>query len=303
MIKGLLYWFAFLFLYAPVFGQVEETLEIDGGKLFYRIYGSGIPLLIINGGPGMNSDGFAGLATTLSKNNKAIIYDQRGTGKSVLKTVDTSTITMDLMVKDIESLRIHLRVDKWNILGHSFGGMLASYYATLYPQHVQSLILSSSGGINLDLLNYATTAINSKLSATQLQQVRYWTNKINNGDTSYNVRLQRGLSLAPAYVYDSGNIRAIAERLTQGNSRINSLVWQNMNKIKFDCTKKLSAAMFPVLVIQGKQDIVSKETALQSKNVFKNSSLVLLDHCVHYGWLDNPKNYFEAVSAFLKNDN
>jgi proline iminopeptidase len=267
--------------------------------LYYRIYGSGNPLLIINGGPGMNSDGFAGLAIALSKNNKTIIYDQRGTGKSVLKKMDSSTITMDLMVKDMENLRKHLQIDKWDILGHSFGGMLASYYATLYPQHIRSLILSSSGGVTLDLLSYASATINSKLTAGQLQQLAYWSDKINRGDSSYHAKLQRGLALAPAYVYDTVHIHAIAERLTQGNSQINSLVWQNLNKIKFDCREKLRSANFPVLVIQGKQDIVSEETALQSKKAFKNSSIVLLDHCVHYGWLDNEEKYFEAIHAFL----
>ncbi len=282
------------------FSQSEGTIDSEGSKLYYRVYGSGEPLLIINGGPGMNSEGFAGLAITLSKNNRAIIYDQRGTGRSVLKTTDSSTITMDLMVKDIENLRRYLHIDKWSILGHSFGGMLASYYATLFPQHIRSLILSSSGGIDLGLLSYVSTAINSKLTAAQLESVNYWTNKISGGDTSHYARLQRGLALAPAYVYDKKNIPVIAERLTQGNSRINNFVWQNLQKIKFDCAGKLSAALFPVLVIQGKQDIVSAATAEKAHKAFTNSTLVFLDHSVHYGWLDNPDSYFEAVNVFLR---
>lgn len=283
----------------PAFAQVEDSIESEGSKLYYRSYGSGTPLLIINGGPGMNSEGFVGLAKTLSEHNKTIIYDQRGTGRSLLKVMDNSTITMDLMVKDIENLRKHLHIDKWNILSHSFGGMLASYYASIYPQHIRSLILSSSGGINLGLLNYASNKINSKLTSRQLQDVQYWTTKINTGDTSYNARLNRGLALAPAYIYNKKNIPVIAERLTQGNSAINSLVWQDMNKIKFDCSQKLAAALFPVLIIQGSQDIVSQETAEQAHRAFKNSTLIYVDDCVHYGWLDNPEKYFEAVNNFL----
>jgi proline iminopeptidase len=88
-------------------------------------------VLIINGGPGMNSDGFVGVAQKLSKNNRTIIYDQRGTGRSTLTKTDTSTITMKLMAADIEALRKQLNIKSWIILGHSFGGMLASYYASL----------------------------------------------------------------------------------------------------------------------------------------------------------------------------
>jgi len=64
--------------------------------------------------------------------------------------------------------------------------------------------------------------------------------------------LHRGLALAPAYVYNRKNIPAIAARLTQGNSIVNGLVWQDLQKIKFDCKNKLSQFNKPVLIIQGK---------------------------------------------------
>ncbi len=279
--------------------QQEGLIESSGSKLYYRIYGSGMPVLIINGGPGMNSDGFAELAMELSASNKTIIYDQRGTGKSMVQNPDSTTITMDLMVQDMENLRKHLHISKWILLGHSFGGMLAAYYATVYPQNIHAIILSSSGGINLGLLNYVGNAINTKLTAGEQQAVQYWTKKISEGDTTHNARLQRGMALAPAYLYNRKNIPVIAERLTQGNATINALVWQNLTTIKFNCAPKLSAAVFPVLIVQGKQDIVTEETAFQSHKAFKNSTVVFIDHCVHYGWLDNTEKYFEVINNFL----
>jgi len=98
-------------------------------NLHYRTFGEGKPMLIINGGPGMNSDGFTYIAEALSKYNyQTITYDQRGTGKSQVEALNAKTITMDLMVQDIENLRTHLKIDQWAILGHSFGGILATYY-------------------------------------------------------------------------------------------------------------------------------------------------------------------------------
>lgn len=61
---------------------------------------------------------------------------------------------MDLMVEDMENLRRHLNIEKWTILGHSFGGIMATYYATKYPERIEKLILSSSGGINMDFTSY-----------------------------------------------------------------------------------------------------------------------------------------------------
>jgi len=270
-----------------------------GAKIYYRTYGKGIPVLIINGGPGMNSDGFVQLAKDLSARNQTIIYDQRGTGMSTVIPTNASTITIQGMIEDLEVLRKHLGIDQWTILGHSFGGMLASYYASIYPEHVRSLILSSSGGIDLGLESYVGHSVNDKLSKKENDSLKYWNNKIDQGDTSYFARYRRGMALAPAYVHNKNNIPIIAERLTQGNSVITGLVWQDLDKIKFDCAPNLKNFNKPVLIIQGKEDIIMLQTAEYAHKVLKNSKLVIVDHCVHYGWLDNPQVYFKEVNSFL----
>ena len=63
-----------------VFGQTTHFIEILDGKICATVYGSGDPILIINGGPGMDSSGFSSLALTLSKTHQCILFDQRGTG-------------------------------------------------------------------------------------------------------------------------------------------------------------------------------------------------------------------------------
>ena len=283
-----------------VYGQDEGIIKNGNNTIHYRTFGKGLPILIINGGPGMNSDGFAGLAAQLGKDYETIIYDQRGTGKSTVENPDSTNITMKLMVEDIETLRNHLNIDSWILLGHSFGGMLASYYATFYPEHIKGMILSSSGGIDLGLLNNVGNNINSKLTKKELDEVKYWGEKIDNGDTSHYAKLQRGKALANAYVYNKKNIPAIAERLTQSKPLITDLVWEDLQRIKFDCSEKLSSFDKPVLIIQGKQDIVSESIAKKEHQVLKNSKLVLLDKCVHYGWLDRPDEYFNNINKFLR---
>lgn len=280
--------------------QNANTIDVAGSKIAYRTFGTGKPLLIINGGPGMNSDGFTGLAEKLSSDHMTIIYDQRGTGKSTLTKIDKSTITMDLMIEDIETLRKHLMIEKWIVLGHSFGGMLASYYATVHPNRIEKLILSSSGGIDLGLLNYVGSRTNSLLTDKQRDSLSYWNNRIAAGDASYTARIGRGRALAPAYVYDTRHVETIAERLTQGNSEINNLVWEDLRRIHYNCSDKLSGFKQLVLVIAGKNDLLEIKTAEQSHKAFPNSKLVLLDRCGHYGWLDRPDAYFTEINNFLK---
>jgi proline iminopeptidase len=279
--------------------QTEGLIQNKNAHIYYRVYGKGNPLLIINGGPGLNSDGFVGLAKDLSAGNQTIIYDQRGTGKSTVSPVDSSTITIQLMIEDIEVLRRYLGIDQWSVLGHSFGGMLASYYASVYPEHVRFMILSSSGGIDLGLQSYVDHRINEKLSNQENDSLKYWNDRIEDGDSSYFARYRRGMAMASAYVYNKNNIPIIAERLTQGNSLVNRLVWQDLNKIKFNCTLKLKNFNKPVLIIQGKEDIIMLQTAEYAHKILKNSKIVIVDHSAHYGWLDNPQEYFKEVNLFL----
>lgn len=302
-ISILVTFFYLCFLCSCSFSSEGGIISTDGAPVYYKVFGTGKPLLIINGGPGMNSNGFEALAKQLSKTNKTIIYDQRGTGKSTLKSLDSSTVNLKLMIDDIESLRKGLNIEKWSILGHSFGGMLASYYATLHPQHIDKLILSSSGGIDLDLLSYVNEAITSKLSKTKRDSVNYWTTRIDGGDTSHAALLGRGRNLAEAYVLNKKYIPVIAERLTQGNGTINQLIWRDFQKVNFNCAEKLKNFKQPVLIIQGKEDIIKPETAEKAHAVLSNSRVVLMDHCIHYGWLDNEETYFKEVNGFLAENN
>lgn len=289
----------FVFPFVGFGQQGGVAISTDGAQIHFKTFGAGKPLLIINGGPGMNSDGFENLAGILSKNNQTIIYDQRGTGKSVLDKIDLTTITMKLMLDDVESIRQQLGIATWSVLGHSFGGMVASAYAADYPERIDKIILSSSGGINLRLLDYVRASIDSQLSAEGLDSVAYWTAKIASGDTSYHARLERGRHLAPAYVYDPRFIPVIAERLTQTNQAVNQLMWAHLRSIGFDCGDKLKSFDGQVLIIQGKEDIVRSSTAEEAHVVFRHSRLVYMDHCKHYGWLDNPEVYFREVNSFL----
>lgn len=295
--KTITTFFITLFFFISSLAQNERNIFIGDNIIHLETYGNGDPILIINGGPGMNSEGFRSLAKVFSKSKMAIIYDQRGTGKSKLPKVDKSTITIDAMISDIEVIRNHLKIKKWIVFGHSFGGMLASYYASKFPDKIKGLVLSSSGGINMDL--FSNLNLLSRLSNVERDSLNYWNSKIANGNTSYYARLQRGKYLAPAYLFDKSNIPIIAQRLTQGNTIVNQLVYQNMREIDFDCEKELKTFKAPVLIIQGKEDIIPQSIGNYANNIFQNSKLIILEKCGHYGWLDRPDLYFKSINSFF----
>ena len=275
---------------------------IDSNKsiLCYQKFGTGDPVLIINGGPGMSSEGFIPLAKLLSDNNTTIIYNQRGTGDSKLKNLDRTTINIDVMVDDIEELRKKLGYKKWIILGHSFGGMLAYAYAAKYPERITAMIQSHSGGMDLDLLN--SLDISSRLTQLQRDSLAYYSVKIQLGDTTHATALKRGEFLANAYLYNKEYLPQIAERLTQGNSRINSLIWTDMRLRNFDTKTAMKNFNMPVLILQGMNEVAPVKVAEKAHKVLPNSKLVVMEKCGHYGWLDRPDVYLTEVRKFLANN-
>jgi proline iminopeptidase len=80
----------------------------------------------------------------LSDHFKLIFYDHRCNGRS--KGAPVETMTWQNLTADAEALRQSLNIDRWAVLGHSFGGMVAMEYALRYPNSLTHLILMDTGG-------------------------------------------------------------------------------------------------------------------------------------------------------------
>jgi proline iminopeptidase len=277
--------------------QKNHRIETIYGSIHFQEFGNGIPILIINGGPGMSSEGFIPLAKKLSKSNKTILFDQRGTGLSTLIKIDSSTVTMDLLVDDMEVLRKHLGIDKWILFGHSFGGILAYNYTSKHPHRVLAMIQSSSAGMDTSFLS--SLNITKSLTPVERDSLQYYTRKIRSGDTTYSAQLKSATYLAPAYVYNRTHIPAVAKRLTQGNSRINDLVWKNLREINYDVKPQLASFKMPVLIIHGKEGFLGLNIPQRAQKLLSNSKLIVLEKTKHYGWLDNPEKFFGAIIEFV----
>ncbi|KAH8100344.1 Alpha/Beta hydrolase protein [Cristinia sonorae] len=121
----------------------------------YRISGdlkSGkTPLVVLHGGPGCTHDYLLNLVTLTSSHGIPLVfYDQLGNGQSTHlpdKNGDTSFWTIQLFISELENLLRHLGIqDNFDLLGHSWGGMLASSFAVTKPKGLRRLILASSIG-------------------------------------------------------------------------------------------------------------------------------------------------------------
>ncbi|KAF8635175.1 hypothetical protein AX15_000508 [Amanita polypyramis BW_CC] len=113
----------------------------DIHTLYYEVSGKtdGNPVVFLHGGPG-GGTGPQDREYFNPKKYKIILFDQRGAGKSTPSASIEENTTWDL-VKDIEKLREHLKIEKWNVFGGSWGSTLSLAYAQTHPERVKSLVL------------------------------------------------------------------------------------------------------------------------------------------------------------------
>ncbi len=283
------------------FAALAQAESGYAGNIYYQTFGSGTPVLIINGGPGLDSAGFEAVAKTIAAQGyQTILFDQRGTGHSKLSSINADTIQLALMVQDIEQLRQQLHIEQWVILGHSFGGMLGAAYAAKYPQHIRKLIFSSSGGLDLQFRDQIAERLLNNLSLQEQIRMQMYQLRQRSGDDSEGTRDTLAQLRARAYVVDKSKAPLIAARLKVVNMTINQLVFADLEKNHFDLKAQFKQFKAPVLVLQGENDIISTETAQTIAGSFSKAELVLLPQCAHYGWLDQPDLYYSAVFRFLK---
>lgn len=113
----------------------------DRHELYYEQAGNpaGQPALVLHGGPGGGISSFLRQMHDPS-HYRIIVFDQRGCGQSTPHADLAENTTWDL-VEDIEKLRRHLGIDRWQVVGGSWGSTLALAYAETHPERVTGLIM------------------------------------------------------------------------------------------------------------------------------------------------------------------
>jgi len=276
----------------------QTNYEIYGSyntKLQVNEHGQGKPVVLLAGGPGFNANYLQPIWEQLP-NYRFIIPDQRGTGLSRLDKIDSTNMSVDSYVEDLEILRKHLKLKKIVLAGHSWGGMLAASYAAKYPKHVDRLILLGSGGITQNFFAYFDNNIRMRLRESDLSEAKAA------GSLALNLR-----AIWPGYFYSRKS--ALSTRLLvdtnladHNAARINKLTLKDY--IKTSPTRALGLRKFrnPVYIIQGRQDPVGESTVFETKGILPQSQIFFIEKCGHLPWLENniaAKTFYDFFASAL----
>ncbi|NHM30872.1 alpha/beta fold hydrolase [Neobacillus terrae] len=119
-----------------------KLIEIRGKEIYVEVHGKNnkCPVLYLHGGPGESCYDFSyHQAKSLSEFVKLIAIDQRGVCRSEL-IEDNDAFGLDDIIEDCEELRKILGIERWSLIGHSFGGYVALKYAYKYPSSISKII-------------------------------------------------------------------------------------------------------------------------------------------------------------------
>lgn len=293
---------------------VEEQFVDANGVLIYTVsMGRGAPLVVVHGGPGASHDYFLPYLLPLARTNRLIFIDERGSGKSE-KLEDVSNYTVDAMVEDVEAVRVALGLGKINLLGHSYGGVVAQAYALKYQGNLSHLILCSTFH-STKALNEVFRQMKAKMSPelrTRIDKMEaeglfghgkaYEKNRYTNdyiiaawGEGYFPYLYQNH----PDPNYDpvlNGNMSWDLYREMWG-SHGEYVVDGNLMSVEYG--DRLSSIKVPTLITVGDHDECAPSLSKEMNKAIPGSTLVVLPKSGHMTFVDQPGMFIRAVNEFL----
>jgi proline iminopeptidase len=270
----------------------DDKVHREGFELYYRHAGAGAPVVILSGGPGFDCDYVLPIAHSLAESHHAILVELRGTGRSRPNRIDASTVNLKQYLGDLEALRDHLKIDRWALLGHSAGALLAMHYASHHADRVDRLVLVASGRI---VARNETAQLDNILMRLPAEAAE----RLKQQDVSPEERMR---IMIPGFFWDraKGAQMAAAFRPESQHRDIRDLMAKELLPPDGDLRPALRGFEQPALVITGRQDPLDPGVQYEIHLALKNSTLELIPRAGHFPWIEQPEHFFAVVREFLE---
>ena len=131
--------------------SMERSITSDGARLWSTVSGTGLPMLLFNGGPGCD-DYLQPVAELVNDLVRTVRFEPRGCGRSDWD----GRYDVDTLMADAEALRDAYSVQRWIVAGHSMGTNWALAYALRHPERVLGVI-GIAGGRVIDDREWSAT--------------------------------------------------------------------------------------------------------------------------------------------------
>ena len=277
------------------------TMSIRDVSLFVEVIGNGYPLVLMHGGPGGDHITMSPFRP-LADHFKLIFYDHRCNGRST--GADVSSMTWENLTADADSLRQTLGFEKWAVLGHSFGGMVALEYGLRYSQNLSHLLLLDTCGDTSWVQQNAPEILAKRgyRSATVKLAQRYYNGQIAPSEMSSAI-----MKLARAYYHRLTPLQLVRD-LSLGirmKSQPDALIFGYGQLLKgWSVMDRLSEIKVPTLVMAGRDDFQfpPEHQALLADRL-PDARLEIIERAGHNAPTERPAEVIQAVRNFMADAN
>ena len=281
----------------PVEGHVTTAYAL---RLWFETVGSGPQVVVLPNGFHLRED-FRGLAA----DRTLVFYDVRNRGRSDTVT-DPAQLARGIHndVDDLEAVRLHFGLDRLNLIGHSYMGLMVILYAMKYPGHVDRIVQIGAMGpyagkvYPADLTNTDSVLRDTFTRLADLQKERAACDPVEFCRKSWSI-------LRALYVTDPADADKIQwDRCDLPNERAFMRYWtdslmpsMNTLSITADALKDVQC---PVLTIHGTKDRSAPYGGARDWSLaLPNSRLITVENAGHAPWIEAPDGLLNLIATFL----
>lgn len=284
-----------------------RMIPVAGGK--YKVWtkrvGSGaLKVLLLHGGPAFTHNYLEAMESFLPQAGiEMYYYDQLGCGNSDIP-YDPALWTLPRYVNEVEEVRRGLGLDRFVLLGHSWGGILAIEYALNYPQHLRGLVISNmTAGIQSYLKR--TAALKTQLLSPELL-ARF--NAMEAAKDYGNPEYTR-IVMETLYPQMICRLKPWPEPLSRAFRLANEKIYHQMQgKSEFEVTgnlrdwerwDRLHEIKVKTLTIGAKYDGMDPLDMQKMAKIIPNASSAICPNGSHMAMWDDQSTYFSHLLGFL----
>jgi proline iminopeptidase len=272
-------------------------ISIRDVTLFVKVVGQGYPLLLMHGGPGMDHTSLLPLRRCAGRFT-LIYYDQRCNGRST--GLPVSTMTWDNLTADAEALRISLGFERWAVLGHSFGGMVALEYALRYPDSLSHLLLMDTCGDTRWVQQGAPEMLAKRgFSPAAVEAAR----QFYNGRLAPDEVFGAALKFARAYYYRASRLALIRQIPAGFKAKMQpeaQIFGFGQLLSGWAVMDRLGEIETPTLVLAGRDDFqFPPEHQAILADRLPNAQLTLIERAGHNAPMERPAEVIRVLTQFM----
>lgn len=303
-----------------VFAFIAATFVVHAQTIYSKAFGNpnDKPLIFLHGGSGYNSVGFeATTAQKLSENGFYVItYDRRGEGRSPDKD---AKFTFNETLNDLNLIYDKFNLTSATLIGHSFGGVIATLYAEKYPDKTKSIILisaslsmqetlstilKSSKSIytnNNDSVNLNYINMLEKMDKSSIEYSSYcFGHAMQNGFYNTKNPTNEAANIYKTFKTDTLLIKYSAQMTYEAPKAF----WENEKYTTLDLNENIKRILennISVYGLYGKDDGLFSATQVSNiKNIIGENNVAYLNNCSHNVFIDQQTLFINALKNWIE---